>query len=146
MTIRQQIINKVKERLQTILVANGYNSNLGQNVYEWRVETYAKDSPASIEIRDISCETVLLEAHRHRLLIEAEIVNILDTTPQKAREMIADVIKVIGVDPQWSSLAINTYPMGDTIEMQQGEKIIGGAKVSFVIEFRTKEWDPYTQI
>ena len=144
-SIRQQIINAVDARLKTITTVNGYNHNLGFNVFEWRDTSLSDPELPALIYRDISCETVYLEAHRHRLHIEVELV-IKDISASAVRKMIADVLKAVGTDVQWSLLAINTHPEGDEMMVKQADKIIGGAIVRFAIEFRTVEWDPYTTI
>ena len=144
-SIRQQIINAVDARLKTIKIANGYNYDLGNNVFEWRDAPLSDSNLPALIYRDLSCDTEYLETHRHKIHIEVELV-IKDTLASAVRKMIADVLKAIGVDPQWSNLAINTHPEGDEMQVKQSEKIIGGASVKFAIEFRTKEWDPYVTI
>src|SRR4030067_3027726 len=144
-SIRQQIMNAVKTRLQAITTVNGCNYNLGSNVFEWRNTPVSDSELPALIYRDISCDTEYFETHRHRLHIEVELA-MKDIAASTIRKMIADVIKAIGVDVQWSNLAINTHPEGDEIIIKQSEKIIEGASVKFAIEFRTKEWDPYTTI
>ena len=144
-SIRQLIINAVDARLKTITTANGYNHDLGFNVFEWRDTAISDAELPALIYRDISCETTYFETHRHKLHMEVELI-IKDISAGAVRKMISDVLKAIGTDVQWSLLAINTHPEGDEMMIKQSEKVIGGAIVRFAIEFRTVEWDPYTAI
>jgi hypothetical protein len=146
-SIRQSIVNAVDARLKTIKIANGYETDIGLNVNRWKAIPVSSDKEYELIYRDVSCETVYLEAHRHKLHFEVEaIIKAGSISDNQVRKMLADILKAIGVDPQWSNLAINTHPEGDEINILQTEKIIGGTIIRFAIEFRTKEWDPYTTI
>ncbi len=37
---RQQIISAIKTGLQSITIANGYETDLGSSIYEWRLAEY----------------------------------------------------------------------------------------------------------
>jgi len=142
--VRQQIMDAVKARLQSITVTNGYNFNLGNNVYEWRVKPLTMTTLPALAYRDVETDIELIEAHRNRLNIEIEILN--NSSIIDMRKMIADVYKAIGVDIQWGGLALNTYPRGDRIIREQEEQTITGAVINIIIEYRTKEWEPYQQL
>lgn len=147
-THRQKIINALKTRLQLITVANGYNYNLGGNVVEWPKEDISQGNVTGVFFRDMLCDSDFVEmGHRHKLHIEL-VLNAMeaDSTPIALRKMIADILKAIGVDAQWGGLALNTYPEGDTMQLERKEKIVGSVQVKFYIEFRTFEWNPYLQL
>lgn len=145
---RQLIINAVDTRFKTILVSGGYETDLGQNVFEWRTAALPVANLPGIVLRDPECSVssdVAIGQHEYELKVEAEI-NVAEgsSTPGEIRKMIADVIKAIGVDITWGGLAQRTEPIEDTINMDQKEKIIGGALVSFLIIYRTNAWNAYT--
>mgnify|MGYP001423093616 CR=1 FL=1 len=142
--VRQQIMDAVKTRLQSITVANGYNFNLGNNIYEWRIRPLAMATLPALVYRDVETDIELIEAHRNRLNIEIEIIS--NSSIVDIRKMIADVYKAIGVDIQWGGLALNTYPRSDRIMREQEEQTITGAIINIIIEYRTKEWNPYQQL
>ncbi|MFA4871378.1 MAG: hypothetical protein WC623_24480 [Pedobacter sp.] len=144
-TLRQQILDKVKARLQTILVANGYSSNLGSSVFEWRVEPFATSELPALVYRDPSDDISQAEGHRNHLTLEIEIVTASETI-SAVRKKIADVILAIGTDTQWDGLAIDTIPGNDEIIIDQKDKTISGVSMRFTVFFRTKEWKPYTPL
>ncbi len=142
---RQSIIDTIDTQLKTILTANGYDTDLGSNVFEWRqVPLQASELPALI-YRDAMSETeiIVLDKHTHKLTLEVEVKTepgAIDGT--LARKMIADVVKAIGVDHTWGALAIKTDPLNSEIIFDEGgkEKIISGAIINFEIMYRTDLW------
>ncbi|MBT9171352.1 MAG: hypothetical protein DDT18_01726 [Actinobacteria bacterium] len=146
-SIRQQIMDRVRARLQSITVANGFGFNLGANVFEWQVTPLQEVRLPAIVYRDVENSIELIEAHRNRLGIEIEIMTRGGDTPiADMRRMIADVHRAIGTDIQWGTLALNTYPQGDRISREIETQNIVGAVINIVIEFRTREWMPHQQI
>ncbi len=144
---RQDIIDALDTRLRTILTAGGYETDLGSNVFEWRATALQESELPGLIYRDISCEPVENTASLYQeffLNIEVEIITVSgSTTASQIRKMIADVYKAIGTDDKWGGLALGTFSDGDEMNIEQAEKIIGGATVSFHVHFATVEWDPY---
>lgn len=146
MSKRQQIVDAIKTRLQGILTVNGYNSNLGSNVFEWRTQTISASSLPALAFRDISANRVEdgpIGIFRWSLNMELEIVaESGSSTPAEIRKMIADAYKVIGVDPKWGDLAqFTAQPESDEMQFEQSEKIIGGASIKFSIVYDTPKWE-----
>lgn len=147
-SIRQQIIDAINTRLKTILKANGYETNLGQNVFEHRTTALGDSELPGINFKDVGCdvsqEDIAIGQHGYELIMEAEItVKEGSTTAVQIRKMIADVIKATGVDPRWGGLAVSTSPVSDSLKFEQSEKIIAGALLTYSIMFRTNKFNPY---
>ena len=142
-SIRQQIMDAVGTRLRSILVTNGFVTNLGENVHEWRIAPFPINGAAGIVFRDTVCNTIQAEGHRQSLQIEVDIVARPGQTAADLRTMIADVYSAIGRDIFWGGLAMDTVPESDEIRIEQGEQRIGGASIKFSIVYRTREWDAY---
>ena len=151
-SIRQRIVDAVDTRLKTILVANGYESNLGRSVFAWHDRELAVeviDLPCIIW-RDTDCDdsnaTVgTLGYHLHALRMECEILDNRDAIPVMLRKEVADVIKAIGTDTTWGGLANRTNPISHTLEVNQTEKLEGRATITFQIEFYTSKLNPYAR-
>lgn len=144
MSKRQQITDKLKTMLQDIKIANGYNSDLGNNVFEWRLFPFQEDNLPAIEYRDIDCEIESPPArrHDHKLAIDIEIITASgSTTPETIRKMIEDVHKAIGKNAFFDKLAIKTGPVSNSIQMEQDNKIIAGALLKFSITYATGDWE-----
>ncbi len=150
-SIRQLIINAIDSRLKLITIANGYETNIGGKVFEWRAVPVEEIDLPCIIYRDLSSVNSVLTIgiggyHESNLNIEVEVICAAGSvTPSTIRKMLADVIKAIGVDATWSGLASSTDPVSDAITIEQNEKIIGGANITFTITYRTKRWDAYNQ-
>jgi hypothetical protein len=148
-TKRQLICTALDTGLKTILVANGYNTNLGANVFEWRTAPFELTDLPGVIWRDISeddsnATTGTIGYHNHDLKIELKISAASGSvTPAEIRKLLADVQRMIGVDPTWGKLALRTSPVSNEIDVEQAEKIIGGITIAIVITYQTKKWNPY---
>ncbi len=140
---RQSIIDAIDTQLKTILIANGYDTDLGSNVFEWRQVPLQESELPALIYRDVTSEIeiIVLDRHTHILNLEVEVkTQPGSTSGSLARKMIADVIKAIGVDHTWGALAIKTDPVSSEIVFEQHEKIITGAIINFEITYRTDLW------
>jgi hypothetical protein len=147
----QDIMDSIKIRFQTILTANGYNTDLGNNVVINKSNKLLSSSNSNaINITDINAEALtalsggVVSYFDYKLLIEATLFFISGTADINIRKGIWDILKAIGTDVTWSGYAINTYPSQGSpffeLLFDQQENIIVGARVNFIIEFRTKQW------
>lgn len=156
-TIRQRLVNAVKARLELILVASGYNSDLGQRVHLWRATPLGEDEAPFLNLKDVkrTTETVLLgqSAHQHTLTLWVEVLARRDVdvpADEIVRRYLADVEKAVGVDRYWTEaatgtrLAFDTRPVEDQMTVEQAGQIIAGARHTFTILYRTRAFDPYT--
>lgn len=142
---RQQIVNAIDTRLKTILIANGYETNLGQKVYEWRAAPVNENEMPCIIYRDEN-ETIdiTIGKHVHTLSISVDIIAAKAQNAAAMRKYIADIVKCIGADLTWGSLAEDTSPAGsDDIQIHHQENIISGAGMKFIVQFTTNPFDPY---
>lgn len=144
--LKQQLFDKVVTRFQGILKSSGYKSDLGLHVFPWRATPYGEDELPALAVRDPKVETTVVEGHRHMMTIEVEITTSGSTSAYDMRLMIADLHKAIGTDIFWGNLALNTHPGQEEMQIEQHDQTIGGAKITFFIEFRTVEWNPYQRL
>jgi len=144
---RQLLVDAVRTRFATILVSGGYETNIGAKLFEWRVtELETADLPA-LNFRDTRnvTEQKLSHIHQHALEFEADVLTAgVSETPKQIRKMIADVVKCIGVDRTWGGIAYDTDPKEDVLGMDQAGLIAGGARIKFVIKYRTRSFNPYS--
>jgi hypothetical protein len=144
---KEQIVQAVKTRLETITTANGYHTNLGNNIYEWKQNPHADTNTLSAVIRDTECEevNVLDQAasgiHTKILTMEIEIIAASGTPAQDLRKAEADVNKAIGTDTTFGGLAVDTEPVNSIpLYPNQNEKRIAGLQRTVEITFRTTAW------
>lgn len=141
---RQQIVTRIDLGLKTILVAAGYETNLGRNVYEWREEPLTKSKlPAAVwRETDRTVEATIGE-HEHTLTVEIQLVATGASAPQTLRKMIADVVKMVGVNLTWNGLAEDTKPPVETVSSERDKSRVAGATLTFDVIYRTGRFDPY---
>jgi len=142
-SIRQRLIDKVDARFKTITTANGYQTNIGNHVFDWLERDLADNELDALIYRDPLSEsepgTIHDYGNKMRLEIEVKTKS-ADTTAKQVRKMIADVNKAIGVDDRWGELAIDTQPESVIMDLQQYDKIAGSAHIVVMIEYDTDKW------
>lgn len=155
----QKLIDAVHRRMQTITVANGYETGIGEHCFLWR-DLNAKPVTAEeqhvISIRDTRRESGVggdwakLNKHQHNLTVEIHgVASAGFSSPPDvfARKMIADIDKAIHADRYWTvegvKLALETLPVEDAMEVSHsGDRIIGIRKTIQII-FTTALFNPY---
>jgi len=146
-SIRKQIVAAVITQLETITTVNGYNTDVGNSVYEWREYPVDESETPCLIVADTECETVDEggDIHDHRLTIEIGIEVSGSSSAGDMRNVLADLNKAVGVgvEENWSNLAYNTEPVGDSTDMEHKERIFSDTIFQLVICFRTPAWNPY---
>ena len=141
---RQQLIDALDARLKIIKTANGYLTNLGNNVFEWRVTNLNSiEFPACI-YRDVSNtkQDGAIGSFRWALNIEIQLVTDGETSAAEVRKLIADVYKAIGTDITWGGLAVTTeQPDSDEMDVEQHEKKQAGALIKLSIIYDANMWE-----
>ncbi len=132
-------------RLQTITVSNGYETDIGSSVYEWRVMNFEETELPAMDVRDKG-ETVEVRGgnHDYTLSIEIETRVSGSTAATTMRDIIADVMKAIGTDSSFNSLVQNTKPVqNEIVEIDQKDKRISSVLQTFEVKYLTKAFKPY---
>ena len=142
---RQQIVTAIDTRLKLITITNGYETNAGNNVYEWRSSAMIESELPGLIYRDTQeTEALSIGYQVHTLTIEIEGYVVGNAAPANLRKLIADVIKAIGVDSLWSALAEDTRSVEETIQVEQEERRIAGTRIKIEVDYRTGIFNPYT--
>ena len=132
--IRQTLIDNIKTQLQTITTGNGYETNLGSNVFEWRETPLQQSELPGIVIRDPSNQqTKTFGKHESVLKLEIEIYT--QGLPVVTRKAIADVIKCIGVeglkDQPFTVAEVVKFSGDEEIDASHTEHRFAGVKMNF---------------
>lgn len=150
MNRRQKIIDAIIARMQTITQVNGYSTDIGLNVHDWRINFQDEELPA-ISVCDLISEDQLPAGASnpkrvtHLLNIQIRIYAPQEATPANIREMIADVSRAIGTDDRWiednAGLVITTRPLrhGFLIPPESFEVIGGFVEIEAV--YITDKWN-----
>lgn len=142
-SIRQQIITALDTRLKTITKAKGYGTDAGKNVFDWLDRDLADSELDAIVYRDpsneIADETFNQTTNRLRLEIEAR-TKAAATTAAQIRKIVQDIYAALGTDEKFGQLAYQTLQVGETIDIQQQDKIMASATITLDVYYITQKW------
>jgi len=146
-TLRQKIVDAIDARLKTIKTANGYQTNLGNNVFEWRVTPLNSDTELPGAVYSDTQDTIDLTIglHLHTLKIVINMAAKGSASPSDMRKLIGDIHKMIGVDVTWGGLAEDTKITSEIILPAHEENKFMGIEITIEVEFTTKPFDPFSQ-
>ncbi len=135
---RQAIVDAVRTRLATILATNGYNTDIGRHVFEWKVTAFADSDLPAVAFRDTDPEIRELTGGMQDVSLPVEfIIGAASgaTTMQVVRAAIEDVLSAINSDFTWGGLAWDTAI--DTIEAfaEHEGKLTGLAKIGTTVKY-----------
>lgn len=142
----QLIITAILAKLRTISIANGYETEAGSNIFEWRANPLEETEMPGIVLRDTFPEEVItVGAHEHTLLIELFIFTTGADAVAQARKVIADINKAMGsVDRTWGGLAEDTVPAaGGGIGTDQANKFFAVAVKPYNVIYTTEPFNTY---
>ena len=145
MSIRQDIIDAVDTQLRTILISNGYNLDLGNNVFHWRETNLTEADFPAIVYRDLNPSEIehhgVARGYVHTFQVEiVALQTSAATTPAELRKAIQDIYTAVGVDDLWGGLAHDTQPISDDIDIQNKDRIGGAATVIIEIDYLASKW------
>ena len=156
-SIRQRLMDAIELRCKTMLKANDYATNLGANVFVWRPQidptTFQEHELPALNLCDVTndSDSQSPNNHHHTLKIQADVIHMKGhLTAVEVRKMIADLHKCIGADRYWhedgtgEKLAHRTDLENDAMTVEELGRTIGGARVTFTVQFRTAPYAPDT--
>lgn len=144
MSKRQSIMDKLMIMLQDIWQVNGYNTDIGNNVQEWRVTPVAEGDLPMLTYSDISHETSvpLSVRHDHVLTVKIEAYVAAGTaTAATARLVMSDILRAVGKNRSFDRLVIKASPSSGTLEIEQQNKLIGRVTLNLVLTYASAEWE-----
>lgn len=137
----QSIMTKLKALLGTIRKANGYETDAGMKVVEWKATASPYEDLPIIHIKDTSLQAAAgtIQQYTWALQIEIEIAAAKSAqTAAEIRSMTQDVIKALWSDKTLTGSAKHiSQPEIVDITIEKDEKVIGGASVRISIEYST---------
>ena len=141
-SLRQQILDAIKTRLQAITTGNGYTFNLGTHVFFDRDTPFDPSELPAINYRDLGATKGRFTNRRvtNALKVEIDIIMALSATRANLYDALADVYNAINVDDRWGSLAIDTTPVGDTPNFYEHERNESRTIVEITVEYETDKW------
>lgn len=150
---RQRLVDEVDTRLKTILISNGYLTDLGRNVKHWYTGTLKEDSLAYRDVDLSPGEGEAYDTDFWILTFNVEVALLSgNATPEMARKVFADIYKALGTDELWTitvtdpndtELATKTSYLGDVMEVEHEQQKVFSPTLSFAIYFHNTSFDPF---
>jgi hypothetical protein len=139
--IRQEIIDALDARLKTILVANGYDTNLGQNVEWYRQEPFA-ETEYGISAEDSAAPPTWIGAQcqMHTLNVALKVVVPSTAGDAEVRTAKADVVRALGTDLTFGNLAEDCSIGESPMDVGQANVRSGGTIINLAVEYTTVPW------
>ncbi len=144
-SIRQQIITELISIFEKNTKLYGHKTNLGSNVFEWKTTNFQEADLPGMTISDTG-ETVEVRGsmHYYTLSVEIEAKVQASTTTNIAREVIADIITIIGQNCTIGGLAYNVAPVeNELLDFEKANKNFGTILMKIEIKYATKSFKPY---
>lgn len=138
--LRQQILDAVVTRLNTITTSNGYNLQIGAKVYDWRMNPIAPAGLPAIEVRDkaVTTELTTLDgAASHRLALEIVVLAAGKTAPAVVRQGLQDIHTALHTDRTFGGLVDSFTPDGTDIDVQSDEDLLAAGQYSCSMTYYT---------
>lgn len=147
---RQKLVEAIVARMKTILVANGFTTDIGATVEDSRVNWQEEELPA-ISVFDLpaNAESAANPANtRHTIWmqpIQIRVSLIKGTDAKNARNAIKDIWKAVRSDPQWTlsseKVAMYTIPTQEGFTYPPDSFEIIGIAVEFNVVYLTAKFN-----
>lgn len=150
---RQKLVDAIIARMQTISTASpnpeGYQTNIGSNVHDWRVNFQDDELPA-VSVCDMTAEAQSSDSPNplrtiYLMPVQVRIYAKKGEDPANIRLMISDVMRAIRQDDRWMvadvGLAMITRPLRDGFIIPEESFEVIGAVVEFEIQFITGKFN-----
>ena len=135
---RQEILSAIAQRLQTITITNGYNSDIGQKVLYWQ------DLPSEYEADCVIYRDTRHEFAKKNLDFNHQLTCDLQAvlfSSEDASAALQDLITVVGNDDTWGKLAtFSRLYMADIQLVTAGRRAIA-VTLPVEIHYKTPLWE-----
>lgn len=141
---KQQIFDSINARLETILRANGYNSDVGAHVFPWKLTPVDDQNQLpAIRFRDVTAlrTSHIGKATIHRAQYELEALARSDSTADEIRDILRDVVRALGVDVTLGGLAADIELSEDNFMIDVASRVIASGQMTATVTYRAGEYD-----
>ena len=144
---RETVITAFDTRLKTILVAGGYETDAGKNVYGWKDTPLEQTKLPALVWRDTDeAAPIAGQTDDHTLRVEVDCVVVKTTSVsamKQLRKLIADVVKVLGTDLTLGGVVHDIVQQGEEMQVTHEDKKVMASTATFELLFTTGHFDPY---
>jgi len=135
-----EIMDALKSRLETILVANGYQTAIGQKVFIWRSTPLGPEEVPAIMAEDTDIDHdngAVMGMTRNTMTVSLVAVLSAGATVSDARKARADLKKCLHGYETMGGLVSSLNVTKSSIEMKQFENVVAGAIAQIIIIYDT---------
>jgi len=150
-TLRPRLLSALVTQLEQIRIPDGFATDAGQRVFEWRDALTEPVQPEEMECvvwRDTEEEVTPLSAAVHECRLSVEVLGFCslgDLSAERARALLGDLHQAIGLDPTLGGLALVMLPQSAAIEIDRQNQRTAAARLRLVLVYRTPDWDASIQ-
>lgn len=143
----QTIINNIDARLRAIQISGGYQTNAGDNVFEWREDDLQPAELPGIVYIDHPARKAegAIGSFRWSLVVKIYIYAAKGKdTPAEMRTLMADVLKAIGTGTNdlWGGQAQDTELTDDSdMFIESRGRVVGEGVLILNIIYDTAKWE-----
>lgn len=151
---RQQIVDRLVERMQQIETRNGYRTNIGRKVFDWEIHLQQEDidNDGAVSICDMPAEAAVPTGRSDpretiwKMPVQIRCFFGKDTQPRTVRQAIADINDVLRQDDRIKNennvgLAMITRPLREGIfKPEDSYEVIGGI-VELEVQYITAKFN-----
>ena len=146
MTKRGEIVEAVKNQLKNILLANGYNTDIGQNIQEWRVSPLEALVLPVVILEDHEEifndeEAIIGDKYRELTILIKILAEIQNSIEEDLRLMVADVFKALGEDETLGDKVNCLDVKSVQIDVEQGKERLAMANITVIAEYDSQRWE-----
>jgi hypothetical protein len=143
---RQQIIDQIKTLLATITVANGFKTNTGSNVFEWKGIDFQDTELPGVDVRDPSEDVENRGSnHVYTLTVDIEAKVSASTSTNQAREVLADIQTLMGSNQNLGGLAHLVRPVqNELLDFEHANNKFGSVSIRLEVVYATIAFQPYS--
>lgn len=143
---RQRIVDQIKALLMTVTTLNGFKSDIGLSVFEWKSTDFQTTDMPGVDVRDPEEQVATRGSnHIYTLTIEIEAKVSASTSTNQAREVLADIQTLMGSNQNLGGLAHLVKPVdNELLAFEKGNNKLGSVLIRFEVEYATKAFQPYT--
>lgn len=155
---RQQIIDAITELCAGITIENGYETDAGAKVFEWRTAALESEELDSIIIEDPECTVVGKEENdncdgeNHIKNLRVELYSVTNATPgigqtlgsaaaERLRAVRRDILKALKSETNLSDLVAKVELTGDSMDMYSADRLYAGLNLTLNIHYVVPAWE-----
>lgn len=156
--MRQEIVKAIIERMGSITTDNGYETDSGSKVFEWKIAGLGKDELNSIIVEDPSSELIGIEENDncdgevHVKKLTVELYSVISapavtgelagmTSAERLRAVRRDILKAFRTDLSLGGLIEGITLGGDSTDMYSSDRMYAGINMTFYVNYKVPAWE-----